>query len=59
LYLNTGTTWIGVSEKAEQRGFVGWKNLTYVVFYKDTENEKDGVRNVFEVWNGSLKVESC
>ena len=56
IYFNTGA-WGGVSEKAEQRGFVSWKTLTYVVFYKDAENQNDGVRNVFEVWNGSLKVE--
>jgi UDP-2,3-diacylglucosamine pyrophosphatase LpxH len=58
IYFNTGT-WVGLSEKAEQRGFVSWKNLTYVVFYRNTENRNNGSRNVFEVWNGSLKIEAC
>jgi UDP-2,3-diacylglucosamine pyrophosphatase LpxH len=53
LYLNTGT-WRSRYHKSEENlGFIGWKNLSYVVFY--TMEERGANAPTFETWTGSLK----
>ena len=57
LYLNTGT-WIKnfyVCKNGD--GFIGWKNMNYVIIY--TPEEKPNKHNlpVFETWRGVEKRE--
>jgi hypothetical protein len=54
VYLNTGT-WRRRYHKTRQGlGFIGWKNLTYVVFYR--EEEKGLNFPAFATWTGTLKT---
>jgi UDP-2,3-diacylglucosamine pyrophosphatase LpxH len=54
VYLNTGT-WRRRYHKTKQGlGFIGWKNLTYVVFYKKEEKGLDFP--AFATWTGTLKT---
>jgi UDP-2,3-diacylglucosamine pyrophosphatase LpxH len=54
VYLNTGT-WRGRFYRATQdNSFIGWKNMTYVIFYK--EDERGTGFPVFETWTGALKT---
>jgi UDP-2,3-diacylglucosamine pyrophosphatase LpxH len=54
VYLNTGT-WRGRFYRAAQdNSFISWKNMTYVIFYK--EDERQTGFPVFETWTGSLKT---
>ena len=54
VYLNTGT-WRGRYFKATQdKSFIAWKNMTYVIFYR--AGERDNPFPVFETWTGSLKT---
>ncbi len=53
VYLNSGT-WRTRHHKCEEgRGFIGWKNMTYLIFYSRDERETD--QPTFETWTGSLK----
>lgn len=53
VYLNTGT-WRGRHWKATQDdSFISWKNMTYVIFYRD--DERTGRKADFETWTGTLK----
>ena len=54
VYLNTGT-WRGRFYRTTQdNSFIGWKNMTYVIFYK--EDERGTGFPVFETWTGALKT---
>jgi hypothetical protein len=54
IYLNTGT-WRTRYQKADRdNSFIGWKNMTYVIFYRD--GERPGRRADFETWTGTLKM---
>ena len=57
IYLNTGTWIENYYECKEDNGFVGWKNMNYVIIY--TLQEKPNKYNlpVFETWQGTLKKE--
>jgi hypothetical protein len=54
IYFNTGT-WRKVFEATafdvEKCEFIGWHVMTFVVFYLESEKEKD---RDYEVWSGSL-----
>lgn len=54
IYLNTGTWRTRYHKCEEGLGFIGWKNLTYVVFYKKEERKLDFP--TFETWTGTLKT---
>jgi len=54
VYLNTGT-WRTRHQKAKEGlGFMSWKNMTYVVFYK--KEERGTNTPLFETWTGTLKT---
>lgn len=54
VYLNTGT-WRSRYYKADQdRSFMRWKNMTYVIFYR--EDERKERKADFETWTGTLKT---
>lgn len=53
VYLNTGTWRTRYYKSREDLGFIGWKNLSYIVFYNKEERETDVP--AFETWTGSLK----
>jgi len=53
MYLNTGTWRTGYYKCKEGLGFTGWKNLTYLVFYRKEERKLDFP--TFETWTGTLK----
>jgi len=54
VYLNTGT-WRGrYFKSAQDHSFIPWKNMTYVIFYR--EGERKNPFPVFETWTGSLKT---
>jgi UDP-2,3-diacylglucosamine pyrophosphatase LpxH len=54
VYLNTGT-WRSRYYKADQdRSFMSWKNMTYVIFYG--EDERKERKADFETWTGTLKT---
>jgi UDP-2,3-diacylglucosamine pyrophosphatase LpxH len=54
VYLNTGT-WRRRYHKTEQGlGFIGWKNMTYIVFYR--KEEKGLNFPAFATWTGTLKT---
>jgi UDP-2,3-diacylglucosamine pyrophosphatase LpxH len=57
VYLNTGTWIKNYYECKEYNGFVGWKNMNYVIVY--TPDEKPNKYNlpVFETWQGTEKRE--
>jgi len=54
IYLNTGTWRTRYHKCREGLGFIGWKNLTYTVFYKKEEREHDFPS--FATWTGALKT---
>ncbi len=54
VYLNTGT-WRQRYHKTRQGlGFIGWKNMTYIVFYRKEEKGLDFP--AFATWTGTLKT---
>jgi hypothetical protein len=54
VYLNTGT-WRSRHFRATQnKSFISWKNMTYVVFYK--KEEREAGFPLFETWTGALKT---
>jgi UDP-2,3-diacylglucosamine pyrophosphatase LpxH len=57
VYLNTGTWRKRYYECDCGNGFIGWKNMSYVILY--TAEEKPSIHSlpVFETWTGSLKRE--
>ena len=54
VYLNTGTWRTRYHKCKEGLGFIGWKNLTYIVFYRKEERKLDFP--TFETWTGTLKT---
>jgi UDP-2,3-diacylglucosamine pyrophosphatase LpxH len=57
MYLNTGT-WIKNYYKCKyDRGFVGWKNMNYVIVYTPDEKPNKHGMPVFETWQGTEKRE--
>jgi UDP-2,3-diacylglucosamine pyrophosphatase LpxH len=54
IYLNTGTWRTRYYKCRERFGFVGWKNLTYTVFY--TKEERGLDFPAFSTWTGTLKT---
>jgi UDP-2,3-diacylglucosamine pyrophosphatase LpxH len=54
VYLNTGTWRGSFYRTTEDNSFIGWKNMTYVIFYK--QDERGTGFPVFETWTGSLKT---
>ncbi|MEC4684338.1 MAG: hypothetical protein VST71_01215 [Nitrospirota bacterium] len=53
VYLNTGTWRTRYRKSKEGLGFIGWKTLTYTIFYRKEERKKDFP--AFETWTGTLK----
>jgi hypothetical protein len=54
VYLNTGTWRRRYHKSKEGLGFIGWKNLTYNMFYK--KEEKGLNFPAFATWTGTLKT---
>jgi UDP-2,3-diacylglucosamine pyrophosphatase LpxH len=54
VYLNSGTWRARYHNCRQGLGFIGWKNLTYLVFY--TKEERRGEFPAFETWSGTLKT---
>jgi len=54
VYLNTGTWRTKHQKVREGLGFMGFKNLRYVIFYTKGERETDFPS--FETWTGTLKT---
>jgi len=54
VYLNTGTWRTRYNKCREGLGFIGWKNLTYTLFYKKEERGLDFPS--FATWAGTLKT---
>jgi UDP-2,3-diacylglucosamine pyrophosphatase LpxH len=54
VYLNTGTWRPRYQKNREGIGFIGWKNLSYVIFYR--KDERAMPFPTFETWNGTLKT---
>ena len=54
VYLNTGTWRTRYHICKDGLGFTGWKNLTYIVFYRKEERNFDFPS--FETWTGTLKT---
>jgi UDP-2,3-diacylglucosamine pyrophosphatase LpxH len=52
-YLNTGTWRTRHIQATHDDSFLSWKNLTYVIFYR--EDERPGREARFETWTGTLK----
>jgi UDP-2,3-diacylglucosamine pyrophosphatase LpxH len=57
VYLNTGTWRKRYHECSDGSGFIGWKDMTYVICYKPEEKPNIHDLPVFETWTGSLKRE--
>ncbi len=57
VYLNTGTWRKRYHECRDGSGFIGWKDMTYVMFYTPEEKPNQHSLPVFESWSGSLKRE--
>ena len=57
LYLNTGTWRKRYHQCRDGSGFVGWKDMTYIMFYTPEEKPNQHRLPVFESWSGSLKRE--
>jgi UDP-2,3-diacylglucosamine pyrophosphatase LpxH len=53
-YLNTGTWRTRYHKASQDNSFIGWKDLTYVIFYKP--GERQVTDPVFETWMGNLKT---
>ncbi|MCK9375292.1 MAG: hypothetical protein M0P73_03975 [Syntrophobacterales bacterium] len=54
VYLNTGTWRARYYQASEDNSFMSWKNMTYVIFYR--EDERTGRMADFETWTGTLKT---
>ena len=54
IYLNTGTWRARYQKSVRDNSFIGWKNMTYVIFYRDSE--RPGRQADFETWTGTLKT---
>jgi UDP-2,3-diacylglucosamine pyrophosphatase LpxH len=54
VYLNTGTWRTRYHKCTKGLDFIGWKNLTHVIFY--TAAERGGKAPSFETWTGTLKT---
>ena len=57
LYLNTGTWIKNYYECREGNGFIGWKNINYVIVYTPEEKPNKYNLPVFETWRGVEKRE--
>ena len=57
VYLNTGTWRKRYHECRDGSGFIGWKDMTYMMFYTPEEKPNQYGLPVFESWSGSLKRE--
>ncbi len=57
LYLNTGTWIKNYYECREGNGFIGWKNINYVIVYTPKEKPNKYNLPVFEAWRGTEKRE--
>jgi UDP-2,3-diacylglucosamine pyrophosphatase LpxH len=57
VYLNSGTWRKRYHECRDGSGFIGWKDMTYVIFYTPEEKPNQHKLPVFESWSGSLKRE--
>ena len=57
LYLNTGTWIKNYYECREGNGFIGWKNMNYVIIYTPKEKPNKYNLPVFETWRGVEKRE--
>jgi len=57
IYLNTGTWRKSYYECKEGNGFIGWKNMNYVIIYTPKEKPNKYNLPVFETWQGTLKRE--
>ncbi len=57
LYLNTGTWIKNYYECREGNGFIGWKNINYVIVYTSKEKPNKYNLPVFEAWRGVEKRE--
>ncbi len=53
VYLNTGTWRARYYQGSVDNSFMSWKNMTYVIFYRD--DERTGRKADFETWTGALK----
>ncbi len=53
IYINTGTWRARYQKSVRDNSFISWKNMTYVIFYRD--DERPGREADFETWNGTLK----
>jgi UDP-2,3-diacylglucosamine pyrophosphatase LpxH len=58
VYLNTGTWRKHYYECKESEDFIGWKQITYLIFYTKQEKPNELDLPVFETWTGSLKREA-
>jgi UDP-2,3-diacylglucosamine pyrophosphatase LpxH len=54
IYLNTGTWRARYYQADVDRSFMSWKNMTYVIFYRDDERKER--KADFETWTGTLKT---
>ena len=57
VYLNTGTWRKRYYECKESEDFIGWKEITYLIFYTKEEKPNELNLPVFETWTASLKRE--
>ena len=57
LYLNTGTWIKNFYACRDGNGFIGWKNMNYVVIYTPEEKPNKYDLPVFETWRGVEKRE--
>lgn len=57
VYLNTGTWRKRYHECRDGSSFIGWKDMTYIIFYTSKEKPNRHSLPVFESWSGSLKRE--
>jgi hypothetical protein len=57
VYLNTGTWRKRYHECRDGSGFIGWKDMSYLLFYAPEEKPNQHGLPVFESWSGSLKRE--
>ncbi len=54
VYINTGTWRSRYHQAEEGSDFIGWKNMTYAIFY--TPEERGAEIPSFETWTGTLKT---
>jgi len=57
MYLNTGTWIKNYYECKDKMGFIGWKNMNYIIVYKPEEKPNRCNMPVFETWKGTEKRE--